>query len=85
MEISYVNQKKFTFTSSKSRKDIIQIDGPDFWNNSISSLECDSSGVYTCKSMVNYLRHEKYIYKSEENVPVIRTSYCVSSEVNICN
>ena len=27
---------------------------------------CDSSGVYICKSIVNYLRHGNYIWKSEE-------------------
>ena len=26
---------------------------------------CDSSGVYICKSIVNHLRHGKYICKSE--------------------
>ena len=43
----------------------------------------DSSGVYICKSVVNYLRHGNYIRKSEENVPEIRTSYWDSSGVSI--
>ena len=44
----------------------------------------DSSGVYTCKSVVNDLRHGNYIWKSEENLPDIRTSYWNSSGVYIC-
>ena len=31
------------------------------------NTEADSSGVYICKSIVNYLRHGNYIYKSDEN------------------
>ena len=30
----------------------------------------NSSGVYICKSIVNNLRHGKYICKSEENYPI---------------
>ena len=44
----------------------------------------DSSGVYICKSIVNYLRHGNFICKSEENVPDIRTSYWDSSGVYTC-
>ena len=44
----------------------------------------DSSGVYICKSIVNYLRHGNYTCKSEGNVPDIRTSYRDSSGVYIC-
>ena len=44
----------------------------------------DSSGVYTCNSIVNYLRHGNYICKSEEKLPDIRTSYWDSSGVYIC-
>ena len=49
---------------------------PEFCNGTLHNRlhtqnPCNSSGVYICKSIVNYLRHGNYICKSEENVPVI--------------
>ena len=46
-------------------------------------LQWDSSGVYTYKSIVNYLKQGNFICKSEENVPNIRTSYWDSIGVYI--
>jgi hypothetical protein len=61
---SYSYDSSKTSSSSSSRK-----------TASASPSAAVSSGVYICKSLVNYLKHGKYICKLEVNVPDIRISY----------
>jgi hypothetical protein len=65
MEITYVNQKKMTLLNTRGGLILMTFSsGP-----SLETITCcsQSSGVYICKSIVNYLRHGNYMSKLEGN------------------
>ena len=66
MEISYVNQKEITY---RVPYDALHVQTRHVQNNYSAKWSIltgsSSSGVYICKSIVNYLRHGNYICKSE--------------------
>ena len=59
MEITYVNQKGFTLIESWSESPTAPA--------ADETTGTDSSGVYICKSVVNYLSHGNFVFKSEVN------------------
>ena len=71
-----INYKKF------QRADLSCVDAEVSYDGNIVR-NTDSSGVYTCKSIVNYLRHGNYICKSEGNYLVDGTGYLGATWVTI--
>ena len=65
MENTYVNQKELTWKGASSAVLSLFNSSRATLNTSANRPACNSSGVYICKSVVNYLRHGNYICKSE--------------------
>ena len=68
---------------------VVKLDSLEGWEahlDYVQLLYSNSSGVYICKSIVNYLRHGNYICKSEgiHLLCTDRFGRCTSSQEKLC-